>query len=106
MQAKVKISYNAGKLVRALPKMIENFIESSGNDSADESRKSIDEQRHGKNLHQDTIKSRVEGRHPSGKNIRTTSITPLKWSGNLYKNIKGTKKGLEMPNMVIIIIKV
>ena len=97
MQAKVKISYNAGKLVRALPKMIENFIELSGNDSADESRKSIDEQRHGKNLHQDTIKSRLQGNHPSGKYKRTTSITPLKWTGNLYKNIKGTKKGLEMP---------
>jgi len=97
MQAKVKISYNAAKLVRALPKMIENFIESSGNDSADESRKSIDEQKHGKRLSQLTIKSRLEGNHPSGKNIRTTDITPLKWSGNLYKNIKGTKKGLEMP---------
>ena len=97
MQVKTRITYNAAKLVRALPGMIEDFIESSGNDSADESRKSIDEQRHGKKLSQLTIKSRLEGKHPSGKNIRTTDITPLKWSGNLYKNIKGTKKGLEMP---------
>jgi len=97
MQAKLKISYNAAKLVRALPKIIENLIESSGNDSADESRKSIDEQRHGKKLHQRTIKSRVQGDHPSGEYERTTDIIPLKWTGNLYKNIKGTKKGLEMP---------
>tara|TARA_Y100001938_G_C7867139_1_gene318477 strand:- start:38 stop:466 length:429 start_codon:yes stop_codon:yes gene_type:complete len=97
MQVKTKVTYNAAKLVRALPKMIENFIQSSGNDSANESRKSIDEQRHGKKLSQLTIKSRLEGNHPSGKKIKTTDITPLKWSGNLYKNIKGTKKGLEMP---------
>ena len=98
MKVKTRITYNAAKLVRALPKMIENLIESSGNDSADESRKSIDEERHGKKLSQLTIKSRLEGKHPSGQNIPTRSITPLKWSGNLYKNIKGTKKGLEMPS--------
>ena len=90
MQVKTKVTYNAAKLVRALPKMIENFIQSSGNSTADQSRKNIDSQKlfkpaSVKRLHQKTIKSRLEGNHPSGKIIKTTKITPLKWSGNLKR---------------------
>jgi len=97
VRAKVKITYNTEKLMRALPKMIEDYIGSAGSTSAEESRKSIDEVRHGKQLSQRTIKLRLEGQHPSGKTIRTTDTTPLKWSKYLYNNIKGTKKGLEIP---------
>ncbi len=105
MQAKVKISYNAAKLVRALPKMIENFIESSGISTADQSRKNIDSQKlfkpaSVKRLHQDTIKSRNEGNYPFKKRsnkYKTNNIQPLRWTNNLYNNIKGTKKGIEMP---------
>ena len=45
MQVKVKISYNAAKLARALPKIIKNFIESSGKSTADQSKKNIDSQK-------------------------------------------------------------
>ena len=97
MQAKVKINYNAAKLVRAIPRMIENLIKNSGDSSAKQSKSNIDRQTHGKPLHRMTIQSRIDGNHPSGKYIKQTSTVPLKWSENLYDNIKGTKKGLEMP---------
>ena len=53
--------------------------------------------RHGEKLSKLSIKSRVAGNHPSGVKIKSSSVTPLKWSGNLYTNIKGTKKGLQLP---------
>tara|TARA_Y100001963_G_C6396953_1_gene272358 strand:+ start:40 stop:468 length:429 start_codon:yes stop_codon:yes gene_type:complete len=97
MKVKVNITYNAARLVKSLPRMMEKVIEGSGHFSAELSRKSIQEERHKKPLSQRTIKSRLEGNHPSGKPFKTRSIKPLIWSGNLYNNIKGTKGGLEMP---------
>ena len=96
MKVKVSINYNPAKLVKALPEMIQNLIESSGDSTADQSRKNIDKQIHNKPLTQMTIKSRNEGNHPSGKKKRTNSVIPLKWSKNLYNGMKGTKKGLSI----------
>lgn len=97
MQAKVKINFSFAKLVNKLPKMLDELIKDSGESSAKQSKSNIDKQTHGKPLHRLTLESRTKGNHPSGRNIRTSSTIPLKWSKNLYNNIKGTKKGLEMP---------
>tara|TARA_R110002012_G_scaffold14389_1_gene59558 strand:+ start:45 stop:476 length:432 start_codon:yes stop_codon:yes gene_type:complete len=97
MEAKVKIDYNAAKLVKTLPKMIENLIKSSGDSTADQSRKNIDNEIHKKPLTKMTIKSRLEGNYPTGKKLpRENSIVPLKWTKNLYKGMKGTEKGLSI----------
>ena len=97
MEAKVKINYNASKLVKALPKMIENLIQSSGDSTAEQSRKNIDNEIHNKPLTQTTIMSRLEGNYPTGKKLpREDTIVPLKWTKNLYEGMKGTKKGLSI----------
>ena len=46
MKVKTRITYNAAKLARSLPKMIDNFIKSSGNATANQSRKNIDMETH------------------------------------------------------------
>jgi len=97
MKVKVLINYNPAKLVKALPRMIDNLIKSSGNSTAEQSRKNIDNEIHNKPLTQTTIKSRLEGNYPTGKKLpREDSIVPLKWTENLYKGMKGTEKGLSI----------
>tara|TARA_Y100000593_G_C4047728_1_gene208199 strand:+ start:30 stop:488 length:459 start_codon:yes stop_codon:yes gene_type:complete len=106
MEVKTKITYNAAKLAKALPKMMENFIEGSGESTIEASRKRIDSINyisHNKvhpkmpNLSDRTIALRKANKlekksygRPVAGNI------PLKYTGNFYNSMKATKKGVEM----------
>ena len=106
MEVKTRVTYNAAKLVKALPKMIEHFIEGSGKSSIKASRKRIDSinyishsSAHSKmpNLSDRTIalrkKNKLEKKsygRPMAGNI------PLKYTGNFYNSMKATKKGVTM----------
>ena len=97
MEVKIEITYNARKLINNIPKMTANLILESGNTSKAETRKNIRIEKHKKPLSNVTIKQRLKGNHPSGKNIKTSSIKPLIWSKNLYNNIQFKQDILSMP---------
>ena len=112
MKVTTKITYNAAKLAKAIPGMIENYIQGSGESTIKASRKRIDTinyishdsnhpKRKGKSdmqkLSDRTLalraKNRLEGSSyaaPKPGNI------PLKYTGNFYDSMEATKKGVKM----------
>ncbi len=105
MQVKTKITYNAAKLAKALPKMMENFIEGSGESTIEASRKRIDsinyishDKAHPKmpNLSDRTIALRKANKLEKKSYGASVGETPLKYTGNFYDSMKATKKGVDM----------
>jgi hypothetical protein len=106
MKVKVSINYNPAKLVKALPKMIENLMEDSGKSSIKASKKRIDtvnyvkhDQSHPKmpKLSDRTLalrKANKLGKKSYGS--PRFGETPLKYTGNFYNSMKSTNKGVEM----------
>ena len=106
MKVTTKITYNAAKLAKAMPKMIENYIQGSGESTIEASRKRIDtinyishDNSHKKmpKLSDRTIALRAENKL-EGKSYGANSFgdTPLKYTGNFYDSMEATKKGVKM----------
>ena len=99
LKLKTSVNFDFKKLGKELPKIAKTLAQSSVEASAEETRKSIDEERHGKPLSDAMKNQRRYGYHPRLKAKKpTTSIKPLKWTEYLYKNIKPIKKGLQIPD--------
>ena len=82
-----KITYDAGKLGRAIPKIIEKYFQSAYRSSAKGAKERID-----KGLSPPLRKSTIAIRK-----IRDTGGTkPLYETGSLHRSIKGTSEGIEM----------
>ena len=86
-----EITYNAGKLERAIPKIIEKYFQTAYRSSAKGAKERIDKgvlTEDGKGLKKSTIAIRK---------IRGTGGTkPLYETGSLHRSIKGTSEGIEM----------
>jgi len=106
MKVKVNITYNAAKLAKAMPRMIENYIQGSGESTIEASRKRIDtinyishDNSHKKmpKLSDRTIALRAKNKL-EGKSYGANSFgdTPLKYTGNFYDSMEATKKGVKM----------
>tara|TARA_Y100001963_G_C6409097_1_gene277596 strand:- start:36 stop:491 length:456 start_codon:yes stop_codon:yes gene_type:complete len=106
MKVTTKITYNAAKLAKAMPRMIENYIQASGESTIEASRKRIDtinyishDNSHKKmpKLSDRTIALRAKNKL-EGKSYGANSFgdTPLKYTGNFYNSMEATKKGVKM----------
>lgn len=87
MKAKVKITYNAGKLASQLPKIIEKYMQRYARSAEKGSKEAID-----KGLKPPLSEFTIEHRKNKGQG----GSKPLFATGNLYRSIKGTSEGLEM----------
>ena len=115
---KTRANFSFSKLLRKLPEIIDNSLDDIGKDSANISKKNIDNQAIGnigsgkvlpigheasfigseyKSLEQSTINKRQAGLYVRNEKVeRQTGTTPLKYTNKLYESIKGDKKGLYM----------
>ena len=106
MQFIVKINYNPAKLVKALPKIIENLMDDSGKSSIKASKKRIDtinylkhDNSHPKmpKLSDRTLALRKANKlEKKSYGAEGFGETPLKYTGNFYNSMKTTDKGVEM----------
>ena len=99
MKVTTKITYSASKLIKALPKMIEDYIEDSGNSTIENARDIIDKRTHEKpNLEQITKYKRSLGQVGGlkGFNLKYKGDIPLKYTGKLYETMKASKTGISM----------
>ena len=106
MKVKVNITYNALKLARNLPKIIDEIIEATTKDIVINAKERIDSvdyisfsQSHSKmpQLSDKTLAERRVGTlagKPYGS--PTTKKTPLKYTGKLYNTMKATSSGINM----------
>lgn len=98
LKLKTSVNFDFKKLKDEIPKIAKQLVQDSIGDSVEATKKSIDNQEHGKPLSKHTIKQRKYGYHPRLKVKKpTTSTVPLRWTDYLYKNIKPMKKGMQMP---------
>jgi len=98
MKVTTKITYNAAKLAKAIPGMIENYIQDSGESTIKNARRIIDTRDHEKNwIEKITIRKRKEEK-VGGINWGKAEYgdIPLKYTGRLYDTMKTTKKGIEI----------
>ncbi len=106
MKIKTKITYSALKLARNLPKMIDNYKENIAKEIVEDAKQRIDNidyisytQTHSRmpRLTSKTLAERragtLEGKPYANP---TTNETPLKYSGKLYKTMKGSSTGINM----------
>ena len=106
MKIKTKITYSALKLARNLPKMIDNYKENIAKEIVEDAKERIDNidyisytQTHSRmpRLTSKTLAERragtLEGKPYANP---TTNETPLKYSGRLYKTMKGSSTGINM----------
>ena len=121
---KTRANFSFSKLLRKLPEIIDNSLDDIGKDSANISKKNIDNQAIGnigsgkvlpigheasfigseyKSLEQSTINKRQAGLYVLNENVTPqTGTTPLKYTNKLYESIKGDKKGLYMEHYGIL----
>ena len=106
MKIKTKITYSALKLARNLPKMIDNYKENIAKGIVEDAKERIDNidyisytQTHSRmpRLTSKTLAERragtLEGKPYANP---TTNETPLKYSGRLYKTMKGSSTGINI----------
>ena len=99
MKVKTKITYNAAKLAKAMPKIIENYFQNSGKSTIKNARRIIDTRDHEKpDLEKITIAKRETGKVGGIKwgKLKYKGDIPLKYTGRLYETMKTTKKGIEI----------
>nr|BAR34008.1 hypothetical protein [uncultured Mediterranean phage uvMED] len=99
MKVKTKITYNAAKLANAMPDIIENYIQDSGESTITNARRIIDNKDHEKDwIEKFTIKKRKEGKVGGIKwgDLKYKGDIPLKYTGRLYETMKTTKKGIQL----------
>ena len=100
---KTTANFSFSKLLRKLPKIIEDSLEDICKDSANTSKKNIYKVKHGVPLRTSTKIARSEGFYVNNKRVTPTrSTTPLKYTETLYNSIKGDKKGLYMEHYGIL----
>ena len=96
MSFTIKTDFSFSKLAKSLPNTVKELKKDSGESTAEQSKKNIDRETHGKPLSNTTLESRERGDHPSGRKIPTRSKKPLRWSNELYDSIKGTDRGITL----------
>ena len=88
LKLKTSVNFDFKKLKDEIPKIAKQLVQDSIGDSVEATKKSIDNQEHGKPLSKHTIKQRKYGYHPRLKVKKpTTSTVPLRWTDYLYKKI-------------------
>ena len=87
MKITFKTTYDAGKLARAMPKIIEKYFQTAYRSSAKGAKERID-----KGLSPPLKKSTIDIRKARG----TGGSKPLHDTGSLHRSIRGTSEGIEM----------
>ena len=96
-KVKTTINFEFQRLVSKIPEVIRDIVKESSSYAADSTKKNIDRGNF-KPLTQSTKNKRRFGVYVDGSSVEANvKDTPLKYTGYLYNNIKGTEKGIEMP---------
>jgi len=99
LKLKTSINFDFKKLKNEIPRIAKKLAQDSVHSSVESTRKSIDNEDHGKPLSDAAKQQRKYGYHPRLKRKSPTNSTkPLRWTDYLYKNIKPMKKGMQIPD--------
>jgi len=92
-----KTTYDAGKLAKAMPKIIRTYLSESILSYEKGSKEAIEESKFTPYapIAKSTINVRKKGLSPNAKYKKTSSIKPLEHTGRLKKSIKAFKRGLK-----------